>query len=168
MYNDLNNIVREIPWDTLLQLVIDEPVDVTREMVTAAWDPEGDLSSFTDEEAAAATDAAAAIRDALVRASGLVDGYCGKRNQVPFDPVPDFVKALDLDIAVYNLFSRRNNIPENKTDRYKNAVKNLEGLSKGTITLGLQDPAPATTHSSATPQVMPGSRQFSRDRLKGF
>jgi phage gp36-like protein len=106
---------------------------------------------------------------AISRADSEVDGYCGKRYQVPFDPAPPFVKALALDITVYNLFSRRESVPENRKTRRDAAVKNLEQIAKGIVTLGLQDPTPPATFSSAEPAVLSGnSRQFSRGSLKGF
>jgi phage gp36-like protein len=141
-YNDQSDILGEISNETLIQLTDDENLGVVDD---------------------------AKVTQALTRADAEVDGYCGKRYQVPFAPVPDFVKALALDIAVYNLFSRRENVPENRQRRRDAAVKNLELISKGVVTLGLQEPAPAATFSSAEPEVISGGdRQFSRQSLKGY
>lgn len=141
-YNDKDDILGEIAEEVLVQLTDDQYLGVVNDDLVAK---------------------------AIARADGEVDGYCGKRYVVPFEPVPPFIKALALDITVYNLFSRRENVPENRVTRYKNAVKNLEGLAKGLVTLGLQQPVkPGETFSSATPEVLDNAGQFSRTRMKGF
>ncbi|MCM0081780.1 DUF1320 domain-containing protein [Geomonas sp. Red32] len=165
MYNALNDILTKVPWDVLLQLVIDDPVDVTPDMVTAAWNG-ASLSALTPEEAAAATTGAAAITEALEGASSLVDGYCGRRCEVPFTTVPPFVKSLDLGIAVYHLFSRRENVPENRQKVYDNAVKTLSAISRGEITLGVQ-PVPAAV-ATGSPEVISSDRRFTRNSLRGL
>ena len=168
-YNTIDDILGEVSEDILLQLIEDDGSDVTVDMIKLVFSA-GDLSNLTSDQAAAATKSAATITKALDRANGEVDGFCGKRYQVPFSPLPDFVKALALDIAVYNIFSRREMIPENRKTRRDNAVKNLEQIAKGLVTLGVPDSTPAPeTFSSATPAVVSaGSRQFSRNSLKGF
>ena len=142
-YNTKDDILGEVSEDVLIQLTDDD-----------------NLGAVDDDK----------VAKALVRADGEVDGFCGKRYQVPFNPVGDFVKALALDLAVYNLFSRRENVPENRKHRRDNAVKNLEQIAKGLVTLGAPESAPAPeTFSTATPAVVSaGGRQFSRSSLKGF
>jgi len=142
-YNTKDDILGEVSEETLRQLTDDE-----------------NLGLVDDDK----------VTKALSRADGEVDGFCGKRYQVPFSPVPDFIKALALDITVYNLYSRRENVPENRKTRYDAAVKNLGLIAKGVVTLGIPEATPAPeAFTSATPEVISGNgRQFSRNSLKGF
>jgi phage gp36-like protein len=142
-YNTKDDILGEVSEDVLMQLTDDN-----------------NLGVVDDDK----------VAKALARADGEVDGYCGKRYQVPFDPVSEFIKALALDISVYNLYCRRENVPEIRKTRHENALKNLVLIAKGTVTLGIPDTTPApTAFSSAAPAVLSGGdRQFSRKSLKGF
>jgi len=107
------------------------------------------------------------VRDALERSSSLIDGYCGRRCEVPFVTVPPFVKALDSDVAVYNLFSRRENMPDNRQKAYDNAVKTLRDISEGRITLGVPLPGPPAV-ATGSPEVVSSGRIFTKDSMKGF
>lgn len=143
MYNAKADILGEVAERTLIQLTDDEK-----------------LGTVNDDR----------ITSALTRSAAMIDGYCGKRYEVPFDPslgFMDFIKSLDLDIAIYNLFSRKENVPENRKDRYKNAEKTLVQIAEGKVTLGAADKKPEV-FSSATPEVLSGGRTFSRNSLKGF
>ena len=142
-YNTKDDVLGAISEDTLIQLTDDD-----------------NLGMVDD----------AKVDQALTRADMEVNGYCGKRYQVPFSPVPDFVKALALDIAIYNLHCRKSNVPPSRKERRDNAVKNLEQIAKGIVTLGVPDSTPVPeTFTSATPAVVSGSsRQFSRNSMKGF
>ena len=77
----------------------------------------------------------------LVQASGDVDGYCAGSYPTPFAaPVPRVIWSLTLNIAQYYamLTHRRGaDIQESEPSliRYRNAVKFLEGIADGTITL---------------------------------
>ena len=88
---------------------------------------------------------------------------------MPFATVPGIVKKISVDIAIYNLYSRRVEvIPETRADRYKNAIRQLEGISKGVISIGV-DPAPsAASQSSNTVEVATSEKIFSRDNMTGF
>lgn len=166
-YNTIDDILGEVEDNIILQLVIDSATDVTVDMVTLVLNA-GDLSGLSSDELAAATLAASFITKALIRADAEVDGFCGKRYQVPFSPLPDFVKAIALDLTVYNMFSRRENVPKNREARRDNAVKNLEQIAKGLVTLGVQDPTPVETFSTATPSVVSGAGMFGRNRMRGY
>ena len=166
-YNTIDDFRGEISDDVILQLCDDSNSGLTVDMIVLALN-NGNLSSLTSAQVTAAGIAAGNITKAITRGDGEVDGYCGKRYQVPFDPLPDFVKSLALDLAIYTLFSRRENVPENRKMRRDNAVKNLEGLAKGIITLGLQDPQPNETFTSATPEIVSGGRIFKRDTMRGY
>lgn len=141
-YSTLDDIIGEIPSEVLLQLINDSSSNVSLDLIKAVL-AEEDLPEELDDEdlTPAARLAADVLTRALSRASAQVDGYCSNLYDVPFDPAPDFVKALDLDVAIYNLFSRRENVPENRKDRHSNAIKALVAIGKGDVQLGMSGKA---------------------------
>ena len=128
---------------------------------------EDELIMLTDDAAAGVvdTDIAAA---AIAKSDALIDGYCGKRYGVPFTTVPDVIKQFSADIAIYNLFGRREGAPEDRRTRYKDAIDFLKGVARGDNSLGENDPdgSPADTNA---PQISSSTRIFSRTKLmSGF
>lgn len=103
---------------------------------------QAELIELTDDTGAGTVDISAAAR-AIADADAEIDGYCGARYTVPFSPAPAMIRKLSVDIAVYNLFSRRSNlkIPEDRQKRYDNAVRFLRDVSRGLISLGADAPA---------------------------
>ncbi len=101
-----------------------------------------ELIELTDDTGAGTVDTSALAR-AIADAGAEIDGYCGARYTVPFSPAPAMIRKLSVDIAVYNLFSRRSNlkIPEDRQKRYDNAVRFLRDVSRGLISLGADAPA---------------------------
>ncbi len=97
---------------------------------------QAELIELTDDTGAGAVDTSAAAR-AIADADAEIDGYCGARYTVPFSPAPAMIRKLSVDIAVYNLFSRRSNLklPEERQKRYDNAVRFFRDLAKGLISL---------------------------------
>ncbi len=166
-YNTIDDILGEISGEILVQLADDGYTGITAAMVALAAKGES-LSALTPEEAVAAVETAANVGKALVRASALVDGYCSNLYDVPFASPTDFLRAIDLDIAVYNLFSRRESVPENRKDRNANAVKVLQGIAKGDIQMG----ASAKTAPQQVGQNIrvstPSVEIFTPTRLKNY
>ena len=130
--------------------------------------PELALINLTDD-----TDTGVAnqddIAEAIAQADAEIDTYCGARFHTPFAAVPDVIRKTSVDIAIYNLYSRRaEKIPETRVDRYKNAVRILEHISKGEISIGI-DPEPAkSSHGSPESNKRLNDRVFTRDRLRGM
>jgi phage gp36-like protein len=71
---------------------------------------------------------------ALVDASALIDTYCGSRYRLPLSPLPVAVVPYCLDIARYRLDRIRSR--EDVRQRYEDAIRYLEQIVKGTISLG--------------------------------
>jgi phage gp36-like protein len=128
--------------------------------------PEAVLVDLTDDEGTGAINADR-VNAAIASASSEIDGYCQSRYPVPFDPVPPFIKKLAVDITLYNLFARRgydeDSADRSILDRYKNAVRVLENIAKGVVTLGQPTPPPATGINIASSE-----RKFSRKSLEAF
>ncbi|MHC1727952.1 MAG: gp436 family protein [Syntrophobacteraceae bacterium] len=129
---------------------------------------EARLVQLTDDEGMGAV-AAARVSRAIGDADEEINSYLGVRMSVPLDPVPESVRRLSVDIALYNLYARREKIPENRSERYRNAVRILESAAMGRISLGQSDPDgnpldPNRPEAAGDNPV----RSFTRSTLSGF
>ncbi len=98
------------------------------------------LLDLTDDEGFGAVNAGR-IAEAISTAQGEVDGYLQERFTVPLSPVPALVRGATVDIAIYNLMSRKLNVvPEVRQKRYEAAIRRLEKIAGGKIGLGVASP----------------------------
>jgi len=124
------------------------------------------LIQLTDDDGQGLVDDDKVTR-AIADADATVDAYCQGRYSVPIDPVPDKVRQVSVDLAIYNLYSRRDDTaPETRKDRNKEAIRFLEKVADGKIDLGSAAPAPETTGDAV--DIDYNDRIFTRDKLKGF
>ena len=103
--------------------------------------PESVLIRLTDDASAGSIDAEK-IAEAIDTASDEIDAYIGGRYALPIaGTVPPILAKLCADIAIYNLYSRvKEQAPELRSERYKAAIKLLEAIASGKISLGVQPP----------------------------
>lgn len=103
--------------------------------------PEDQLKRLTDDEGVGEINADR-IAEAIESGAEEIDTYIGGRVKLPINEnIPPILSKYNVDIAIYNLYSRvKEDIPETRAQRYKNAVRFLEKVSEGKITLGLQPP----------------------------
>ena len=75
--------------------------------------------------------------EAILYSSTLIDGYLRGRYNLPLNTQFPLLRVVAMDLSTYRLYSRRimTDIPEVVCDTYKNAIKTLENLQKGIITL---------------------------------
>ena len=124
------------------------------------------LVELTDDDALGVVDQGR-VDEAISAAQGEVDGYLAERYTVPLSPVPPLVKAACEDIAIYNLYSRtQDEIPESRKTRYAGAVRLLEKLASGAISLGIADPPEPAAADNLT--VSAGERIFPDDVLDTY
>ena len=127
---------------------------------------EDTLVQLTDDEGSGSVDTDVVTR-AISDADATIDAYCQGRYSVPLEPVPGMIRKISVDISIYNLYSRRaDSVPENRLERYKNAVRFLEKVASGQISLGAATPAPETTSNSV--DIDQNDRIFTRDKMSGF
>ncbi len=129
--------------------------------------PAADLAILTTENELEPD--AAVVAQAIADAGGEINGYLGIRYQVPLDPVPDLVKAIAVDLAVYNLHKRRPLLPMPETCRqsYADRIGFLKQVVAGTATIGATAAPPPAVSQDVT-EIGSGERIFSTDTLKGF
>lgn len=167
MYSTLDDIKKQIPDEIILQLTDDKQVGITMVMVVAALAGTPDPLQDPDLTEAAAA-AASYITEAISDGDTIIDGYCSVRYHIPFAVVPPIIKPISINLAIYNLYSRRvETMPEVRAINQKNAIKILVDISQGKIQLG----ALATTAAvqpQQSPVITSSPRLFGRDKMKGL
>ncbi len=138
MYATLEDLTRQIPEDLLIQLTDDVGSGVIDTAVT---------------------------NTALETADVEIDGYLGARYSLPMAEVPAVLIKYAVDIAVYNLYSRREAPPENRVKRYDDAIAFLKMVATGRISLGANDPEPPAADEA---MVTASGRIFTRETMGGF
>ncbi|MEM5789419.1 MAG: DUF1320 domain-containing protein [Syntrophobacteraceae bacterium] len=126
------------------------------------------LVQLTDDENTGAVVAARVTR-AIADADAEIDGYVGSRHVVPLSPVPESIRRLSVELAIYNLYARRDKVPEHRAERYKSSVKLLEQIALGKISLGPHDPD-GNPPASDAPELSSDNpvRAFTRASMSGF
>ncbi len=125
------------------------------------------LTMISQAELAALTAEAGEIPDgqvvaeAISRADAEIDASCGLRYTVPFAPVPERVKTLSADLAIYHLYSRRSAAPEVWRQKYQDALAFLKQVAAGQATLAGSGGEPAAAAREAA-EIDGNCRLFSR------
>jgi len=101
---------------------------------------------------------------AIADAAALIDGYLKVRYQLPLASVPPMLKPIAADIVFYHLHPH--GAPEEVRNRYRDAIRQLEGLAKGTLRLDVDGAEP--TAPGERPKVQSATRLFLRDDMEGF
>lgn len=86
----------------------------------------------------------AVLDEAIAQADATIDAYLASRIAVPISPVPAVVRSLSVDIAIWNIYSRRSIANELRKQRVDAAIAFLKAFADGKVTLGVT-PAPAAT-----------------------
>ena len=127
---------------------------------------EATLIALTDDAGAGTVDGTK-VTAAIADADATIDSYCQGRYTIPLSPVPAKIAQISVDIAVYNLYSRSDlEMPEVRKDRNREAIRFLEKVAAGGISLGVSSPAQVDTDNSVS--IESGTRLFSRDKMEGF
>lgn len=116
----------------------------------------------------------ARVTKALGDASAEADTYIGQRYDLPLPTAPPVLRGKVVDIAVWNLFARRglSEADEVVRERYKNAIRWLEHLALGKVSLPFADSGGGDsgggTPQSGSASIKAQPRVFDRDKLRGF
>lgn len=142
MYATLDDILEQVDEATLIDLTDDEQLGVVDQTV---------------------------IDRAVANADALIDAHCGGRYVVPFLPVPPLVLMYSVDLAAFNLYSRRTHVdvPEIITTRQKQALAHLRLVQKGEASVGT--PANATSGTESQSALVGGNeRIFTRKQMRNI
>lgn len=107
------------------------------------------------------------ITETIADAEAEVDGYLGTYYSLPLANVPRLVQQLAGRVTRYRLYSRRPGAVEEWLEKdYDAAIKMLDRIAKGTVTLGSQ-PEPAANEGRRV-RTEGRTRVFGRDNLDGY
>jgi len=106
--------------------------------------------------------ASAVIEAALADAAALIDGYVGKRYQVPVMPVPSLLNRLAMVIAYYELHNGR--YSDQVRAAYDDALRTLANISGGIMTLPVAGTTSEAESAAAEVVYDMAPRQFSRKK----
>lgn len=126
---------------------------------------ERECVSLTDEEMTGNV-GAEVMSNALQRASAEIDGYLVGRYSLPFADGARILTGRCCDIARYHLATTYKIATQEIQARYDDAIRFLEKVAEGRISLGRSDNGQVIQSSS---QMKFGSskRQFGRDSTRG-
>lgn len=102
--------------------------------------PETVLAQITDDVDGITVDENT-VNKAISDAQSLIDSHLrGRYTSLPLSPTPTIINSVAVDICIYDLHSRRitDELPEAIKDRYKNAVKVLENIRDGKLSIGVE------------------------------
>ena len=99
---------------------------------------DGDLSAWSEEEIAAAGEAAYRMQVAVDDAEHDINFYIGTRYSLPLSPVPATLTRVASDIARFRLYD--DHATEEVRQRYKDALRMLEQIAQGKLDLGIAEP----------------------------
>ena len=127
----------------------------------------GDLEviELTDRSHSGQIDEAVA-KIALEDATAEIDAYLGRFRR-PFYDVPPILKRLCCDIARYRLLGADAQETEPARNRYRDAIRLLEQVRDGKMTLGL-DTAQQPVGTGATIKINNGRRMFAPGSLDDY
>ncbi len=77
----------------------------------------------------------ATVDRAIADADSLINAHVRSRYEVPFDPAPELIKRISVDLSVYYLYQRKydSEMPEPVRFRYTDAMRLLASISTGTV-----------------------------------
>ncbi len=79
------------------------------------------------------------INEVIAKADGDIDGYIGGRYSLPLTTVPQKIKDISVDLAIYYLWTRRpeRKAPEEIRVKYNDGIKKLKDIQEGRFLLGI-------------------------------
>jgi phage gp36-like protein len=96
-YCTLDDILEEILEETLIQVT----------------DPNGDFGGVNTD----------GVASAISRAEAIIDAHIGSRVSLPLeDPVPGIIRELTVDLSIYTMFTRIEQLPKYRERRYRDAM----------------------------------------------
>ncbi len=104
------------------------------------------------------------VAEAIARADAEIDAYVGVRYALPFSTVPDQVRGLSVDMALYHLYSRRSVAPAVRRQKYEAALSFLKQVAAGEAVVdGADGLLPETTQVGS--EFTGSPRVFSRSTM---
>jgi phage gp36-like protein len=127
---------------------------------------EREVIALTDRQGSGAVNEAV-LSEALEAADDEINGYLRGRYGLPLPTVPRLITRLACDIARYRLCGAEVTETEPVRNRYKDAVKLLESIAAGKISLGLDESGSVAPEPSGV-GISTGPRTFTDETLGDY
>ncbi|MEC5319306.1 phage protein Gp36 family protein [Brenneria populi subsp. brevivirga] len=127
---------------------------------------ERECVSLTDRDFTGDIDDAV-LNGALDRASAEIDSYLAGRYPVPWPDTPRILVGRCCDIARYILCGAGTQMTDEIRARYEDAIRYLERVADGRITLGRTADGQVVQQSSSGARFQSAGRAFDRDSTRG-
>ncbi len=128
---------------------------------------EDQLLQLTDDDKVGEIDATK-VDQAIAGAEAEAESYINVKYRVPVAaPIPQRVKDLCVDIAVYRLYKRRQSAPDKVLKAYDYAIAFLKDVAAGRATLGIE-PIPPISQKAGGGEVHGAKKLFDRNKLGSF
>ena len=126
------------------------------------------LIQLTDDNQTGEVDSVV-VEEAIIYSETLIDGYLRGRYSLPLALSPKMITYVALDLSIYRLYSRRlsTDMPESINEKYKNAIKTLDKIQKGIVSLGIEIPGIAPDLGEYRTNKN-GSKVFSKEVLDAY
>lgn len=105
------------------------------------------------------------IDRAIADADAVIDGYVGRRYQLPLGAIPALICDLSLAVAIYKL--HRFTPPEKVKRDYDDALRTLRDVSSGAIVLDVAGSEPEGGDQGGV-RITDRDRPLTAANLKGF
>jgi len=129
MYSNIADLLKDNDENIIKDFVNDE--NRTKSLIVLdATDPNYDANDV----------AVLRIDEQITAADDEIDSYLRGRYDLPLASVPGRIKQISKDIAIYNLYKRRqrDSMPDSIVSIYKERLKELEKIRSGKIDLGIE------------------------------
>jgi len=138
--------------------------------------PEAEIIGLTDDNSPPVEVDEDNLNEAVFHAEDVINCHLLGKYTIPLNPVPRLIKNIAVDITVFRLYARRPDVsvPEGVLERYKNAIKLLESINKGFLSIGLVDPQGSEnpeileTHGSFRCNKTADDKVFNKDLLDKY
>lgn len=134
------------------------------------------IARLSDRDSDQDSDVTPTLR-AITDAEGEINSYLGKQYDLPLpgvvdvlepevnSSVPDVLRRVAADIAIYRLAPSHDMLTREQRKRYDDAVKWLERVASGEVSLGVEAPTPT---QGGGLQITSNPRIFTRDSTDGL
>ncbi len=154
-YCTLSNIRGMMTEDILIRMTNDEDIAVT----------------LIDEANPAHASMVGRINAAIAKADATIDSKLRDKYNLPLSPLPDVIRDCGVDIAIYNIFTRKMpEAPVSRRDRFNDAIRTLDRIADGKQSIGenVAPEAQAEAVDSVYINKTVNDRVFTKESLEGY
>lgn len=106
------------------------------------------------------------VTSGLTAATEEIDAYLGVTYTLPLLTIPGVLTRVCCDLAMYHMSVGSPSMTEDKEIRYERGIKWLKALTKGEVTLGLEESTEVVTGGQSEAQITESIRRFTRETMR--